>query len=75
MMRDASFIVAVFGALFLLCAAGVWWKVVGKPGDWIPDRAGIDSPRAKSAAMAVVIAFGLSSAAAVLAVIGWVIRG
>jgi hypothetical protein len=74
-MRDASFIVAIFGALFLLCAAGVWWKVVRKPGDRTPDRAGVDSPRAKSAAMAVVIAFALSGLAAVLAIIGWVARG
>ena len=75
-MYDASYIVAFFGALFLLAAAAAWWKIARDPKEKEAAAAhiGIDSRRVKSAAVATAIAFGLSGVAAILAVLGWFLR-
>ena len=67
-MRDASYIVAVFGVIFLVVAGVAWWRIVRSPAE-IPPTAK-DSKRASFAAMVIVIAFLLSAVAAVLALLG-----
>lgn len=71
-MRDASYIVALFGILFLVVAAFGWWRIVLKPDHVPPTENG--SKRANSAAMVIVMAFLLSAAAATVAIVGWLQR-
>ena len=74
-MREASYVVAFFGALVLLVAAWDWWKVVSEPEDEPTEgRVGIHSKRVKGAARATAIAFALSGIAAIVAVVDWFMR-
>ena len=74
-MREASYVVAFFGALVLLVAAWDWWKVVSEPEDEpTAGRVGVHSKRVKDAARATAIAFALSGIAAILAVADWFMR-
>ncbi|HET9458993.1 MAG TPA: hypothetical protein VFO51_03325 [Sphingomicrobium sp.] len=68
-MRDFSFAIGLFGALFLAVAVLAWWRILHKPDSDPPTEK--DSKRASSAAMVVVIAFLVSALAAAVAVIGW----
>ena len=73
-MRDASYMVAFFGALILLAAAGAWWMIFRHPDKRPVGRGEPRAPesrRVKAAAIASVIAFGVCAVAAVLAVVGW----
>lgn len=67
-MRDASYIVAVFGVLFLAIAAVAGFRILRKPDQTPPTEA--NSKRASSAAMFIVIAFLLSAVAASFALFG-----
>ena len=74
-MRTLSYIVALCGALFLIAAAGAWWKVVHEPEDEpTAGRDGVDSRRVKVAARITAIAFVLSGLAAIIAVLDWIVR-
>ena len=74
-MREISYVVAFVAGLFLIAAAVSWWKVVREPEqEPVEGRIGIDSRRVKSAARTTSIAFALSGAAALLAVLGWLVR-
>ena len=68
-MRDVSYIVALFGILFLVVAGVGYWRIARKPDENPPTKK--DSKRASSAATLIVIAFLLSATAAIFAVIGW----
>lgn len=70
-----SYLIALCGALFLLAAAGAWWKVVSEPEEEsTKGRVGVDSRRVKAAARITAIAFVLSGLAAIVAVIDWFVR-
>lgn len=74
-MREISYVVAFFGAVLLLAAAGAWWKIVREPEqDSTGAPRGIDSRSVRSAAKATAIAFCLSGVAAILAVLDWFLR-
>lgn len=68
-MRDASYVVAILGALFLAVAAIAWWKIGRKPDEQPPTSH--DVKRGNFAARVIVIAFALSVVAAVVAIFGW----
>jgi len=68
-MRDISYVVALFGVLFLSVATVGWWRTVRKPDEKPPTES--DSKRPNSAARVIAIAFFLSAAAAVFAIVGW----
>jgi hypothetical protein len=71
-MRDASYMVALIGAFVLLAAVAAWWNILRQPKlEPIAGRLELDSRGANSAAIATVVAFGLSAVAAILAIIGW----
>jgi hypothetical protein len=75
-MRDASYIVAFFGGLFLIAAAAAWWRIVREHEKRSSSaQIVLDFRRLKSASIATVIAFGLCGVAAILAVLGWFLRG
>jgi hypothetical protein len=69
-MRDTSFLIAVFAVLVLGVAALAWFRIIRKPDQDPPTKK--DDRRAGSAAMLIVVAFGLSAVAAFLAVVGWI---
>lgn len=71
-MRDVSFFLAVFAVLFLIVAGVAWFRIIRKPDQKPPTAT--DLKRGGSAAMVLVIAFGLSAVAAVVAIVSW-IRG
>lgn len=74
-MRALGILVALCGALFLIAAAGAWWKVVSEPEqEPTAGRVGVDSKRVKSAARFTAIAFVLSGLAAIIAVLDWFVR-
>ena len=74
-MRTLSNIVALCGALFLIAAAGAWWKVVSEPEhEPTAGRDGVDSRRVKAEARITAVAFLLSGLAAIIAVLDWAIR-
>ncbi len=74
-MRVLSSLVAFCGALFLIAAAAAWWKVVNEPEqEPMEGRVGVDSKRVKAAARMTAVAFVLSGAAAILAVLDWALR-
>ena len=68
-MRDTSYIVAVFGALFLVAAVFAWSRIARKPDEEPPTEKNIE--RGNSAATIIVAAFLVSAVAAVVAVVGW----
>lgn len=67
-MRDASYIVALLGVIFLVVAGLAWWRIVRSPAETPPTAK--DSKRASFAAMVIVIAFLLSAVAAAIALLG-----
>ncbi len=69
-MRDASYLIAVFGLLFLAVGSLAWFRIIRKPDQSPPTEQ--DSRRSASAAMVIVVAFLLCAAAAIAAVIGWI---
>jgi hypothetical protein len=74
-MRTLSYLVALCGALFLIAAAGAWWKVVSEPEqESVVGRDGVDSRRVKAAARMTAVAFVLSGLAAIIAVLDWFTR-
>ena len=74
-MRMLSSLIAVCGALFLIAAAGSWWKVVSEPEQEPTEgRVGVDSKRVKAAARMTAVAFLFSAVAAILAVLDWMTR-
>ena len=74
-MRDISYFIGFFGALFLLAAAFAWWKVVTETEqEPTSGRVQVDSRRVRSAAVATSIALGLSGLAAILAIVDWFLR-
>lgn len=75
-MRDISYVVAFFAALFLFTAAVAWSKIYRNPKTDLTTGGGDepDSKRLKSAAMLTAVSFGLSGLAASLAVMDWFFR-
>lgn len=74
-MRDLSYVLAFFAAVFMLVAAAAWWKIVRVAAeDRAAEGVGIDSRQLRAAAKATVIAFGLSGMAALLGVIDRIVR-
>jgi hypothetical protein len=75
-MLEVSYILAFFGAVFLLAAAAAWLRIARSPSETedAAARAGIDSRRVKSAAIATAIAFAFSGVAAILGMVGWLLR-
>lgn len=74
-MRELSYVIAFFGAVVLLAAAAAWWKVVSETEEEpTAGRVGVHSQRVKAAARVTAIAFALSGAAAIVAVVDWFIR-
>jgi hypothetical protein len=74
-MRDASYIVALFGVVILLAAIGFGWKLVRAPRVRSSSAAvGRDDRRTNAAGIALAIALGLSVVAATLAILGWFAR-
>lgn len=67
-MRDASYIVALLGVIFLAVAGVAWWRIVRSPAKSPPTAK--ESQRASFAAMVIVIAFLLSAVAAAIALLG-----
>lgn len=67
-MRDASYIVALLGVIFLVVAGVAWLRIVRSPAETPPTAK--DSKRASFAAMVIVIAFLLSAVAAAIAFLG-----
>lgn len=67
-MRDASYIVALVGVLFLAAAAVAGLRILRKPDQKPPTEK--DSRRTSSAATIIVIAFLLCAVAAGLALLG-----
>lgn len=67
-MRDASYIVALFGVMFLVVAGVAWWRIVRSPAEAPPTQK--DLKRASSAAMVIVVAFLLCALAAAFALLG-----
>ena len=74
-MRDISYVVAFFAALFLFTAAAAWWKIYQDPKDDLTvGGTELDPKRMRSAARLTAAAFGLCGLAAFLAVLDWFLR-
>ncbi|HEX2802492.1 MAG TPA: hypothetical protein VHN55_00695 [Sphingomicrobium sp.] len=71
-MRDTSFLLALCGMVFLAVAALAWFRIIRKPDEQPPTKK--DDRRSELAAKVVVVAFGLSAVAAVIAIAGWIWR-
>ena len=71
-MRDTSFVIAVLALLFLGLAGLAWFQIIRKPDQQPPTSK--DDRRGSRAAMVIFVGFGLSLLAAVIAVIGWIMR-
>jgi len=71
-MRDVSYLIALFGAVFLFAATVAWWRIARKPDADPPSKK--DDKRSNLAAIIVVGALLLSALAAVVAVLGWLQR-
>lgn len=69
-MREASYIIALFGALFLVVAIVAWLRIFRTSDQQMVSKQG--SRRSNPAAMAVVVAFLLCLVAAFVAVVGWI---
>jgi uncharacterized membrane protein YfcA len=71
-MTNVSYVLALFGFLFLVVAGVAWRRIVRKPDQ---DRPSLkDEKRTSSAAMMMVIAFVLSAAGALVGIVGWIER-
>ena len=67
-MKDVSYIIALVSALMLLASAAAWWNVFRRPQLQSVGRRLRQDTRQNMAAIALLAAFGLSLAAATLAV-------
>ena len=70
-MREISYIVGLFGGLILIAAAAVWWRVYTEAREAKARASGTDTRLFSSAAMLTSLAFAVTGAAAILAVISW----
>jgi hypothetical protein len=71
-MREFSYIIAMIGTLALLVSGAAWWNVSRRPQlQPFGRRLEQDTRGANSAALALVVAFGFSLVAAVLAIFAW----
>ena len=71
-MLEASRIIGVFSAVFLVAAIATWSGLLGRlllPR--LDGTATVDLPQAETAALLLVVAFGSSAVAALLAIGGW----
>lgn len=68
-MTDLSYVVALFGGVFLIAAGAVWWRVYTEAKEAEARAAGIDSRMIRSAAMLTSLAFGVSGVAAILGLV------
>jgi hypothetical protein len=73
-VRQVSYVIALLGGLFLIAAAGVWWRVYSEASEAKARAEGIDTRLLRSAAMLTSLALGVSGVAAVLAVASWFMR-
>jgi hypothetical protein len=71
-MRDASYLIALFGLIFLGISLFAWLRIIRKSDRQRATKKGLR--RTELAAMAVVIAFVLSFAAASVGVVGWIFK-
>lgn len=72
-MQEVSYIVALIGTLALLGSGAAWWNVLRRPQlQPVVGRLEQETRRANSAAIALVVAFGLSLVAAILAIFAWI---
>ncbi|QNM82388.1 hypothetical protein H8M03_10260 [Sphingomonas sabuli] len=67
-MRDASFALAILASLFLAAGIVAGIRMLRKPDSSPPTKRNLE--RSSKAAMVIVIAFGLSAVAAVMALGG-----
>jgi hypothetical protein len=73
MVQEISYIIALVGTIVLLASGAAWWNVLGRPQlQPVAGRPEQDIRGANSAAMALVVAFGLSLVAAILAIYAWI---
>jgi hypothetical protein len=71
-VRYASFLLAFVGFLALFGVAAAWWNIFRQPKTApTTKRLKQDGVRLNSAAIASVVAVGLCTMAAILAIIGW----
>ena len=68
-MRNVSYLVALFGVLFLGAAAVAWGRIARRPDEEPPTKK--DNNRSNFAAMVILVALLLSAVAAVIGVLGW----
>ena len=71
-MRDASYLIALSGLIFLGISLFAWLRIFRKSERQRATKKGLR--RTEMAAMAVVIAFVLSFAAASVGIIGWIFK-
>jgi len=71
-VRDASYFIALFGALFLGIGFVAWLRIFRQSDEQLASKKG--SRRSEPAARAIVVAFLLCLVAAFVGVVGW-IRG
>ena len=69
-MRDTSFILSLFAGVLLIVAAVAWFRIIRKPDRVPPTQKNVK--RGNRAAIAIVLAFGVSAVAALVAIIGWI---
>lgn len=69
-MRDASFLIALLGALFLGVGLVAWLRIFRQSDRQLVSTKG--SRRSEPAAMLIVVAFLLCLVAAFVGVVGWI---
>lgn len=70
-MQEFSYLIALVGTLVLLASGAAWWNVFRQPQlQPVAGRLEQDT-RENTAAIALVVAFGLSLVAAILAIFAW----
>ena len=71
MVREISYIFALFGTFALVASGAAWWNAFRRPQLQSPVGRLDRDTRGDRAAMALVAAFGLSLVAAILAIFTW----
>jgi hypothetical protein len=72
-VQEISYIIALVGTMALLASGAAWWNALGRPQlQPVAGRLERDTRGANLAAMALVVAFGLSLVAAILAIYAWI---
>lgn len=70
-MQEVSYLIALVGTLVLLASGAGWWNIFRQPQlQPVAGRLEQDT-RENTAAIALVVAFGLSLVAAILAIFAW----